>query len=900
MQNSFPFLFGAAWVFGVLLEVRSQSFVVQLSLDPGNQGARSEGSGGGDIERNPSQETLVNMTIGGRGFRCSLPDPLARVGEARNAAASYAVARRAAALVGERLQGEVTGTADAFDLRIDDRLDIAGLTLNYEELSSSTLGAGFRQRYADQETGAVAEVVCRCRAGKRKASSPRCALGDLVWLRTEEAREALAMVVAHNGTEIYVRWTDLGRPRNSFPLPWSKLRSLKDGRSCDEGDSVPIAFPASAKEEAAEKGARRFRLDIESVTCCSSKDLESSGEDSAGLLLSPLQNRCLYAQNGWWSYELCWPFHIRQLHFHTVAEQNAAILRRFEAAGDQPSTDGQQSLSFTEIAGATRAQVGSVGALLGSFASAPLSKRRSAAVSGRPGARLSRGNFSWPQALEDAVKLDSPMDLDLVLMQFVDASEEQVIELLQAAAEGSLAEVESRLQLPQDPDSTTANGSTALMQASYAGHVEVVSLLLDAGTDKNAADNEGFTALILASGACHAQVVSLLLDAGADKDAATHNGNTALMAASRAGHVEVASLLLDAGADQDLANKNDGWTALIVASTVGHAGVVGLLLDASADTNLACNNGSTALILASEKGHVGVVRLLLQAGADKDLANKNDGYTALIVASKVGHAGVVGLLLEAGADTNLACNNGSTALMLASDRGHVGVVRLLLHAGADKDLANKNDGYTALIVASFTGTGHAAVVKLLLQAGADTDLADINGRTALMMASRAGHVEVVSLLVDAAANKDLVDNNGRTALMTASEAGRARVVSLLLKTSAGKDLADNHGRTALMTASRADHVDVVSLLLDAGTDKNLADNHGLTALMVASEASADKDLTDNHGRTALMTASRAGHVKVVSLLLDAGADKDVADKHGYTALLCASHVEVVSLLTEHL
>ncbi|CAE7719695.1 unnamed protein product, partial [Symbiodinium microadriaticum] len=136
-----------------------------------------------------------------RGFRCFLPDPSARGGEARNAAARYAVARRAAALVGERLQGEVTGTGEAFDLRIDDRLDIAGLTLDYEELSSSTLGAGFRQRYADQETGAVAEVVCRCRAGNRKASSPRCALGDLVWLRAEEAQEALAMVVAHNGTE---------------------------------------------------------------------------------------------------------------------------------------------------------------------------------------------------------------------------------------------------------------------------------------------------------------------------------------------------------------------------------------------------------------------------------------------------------------------------------------------------------------------------------------------------------------------------------------------------------------------------------------------------------------------------------------------------------------------------
>ena len=34
------------------------------------------------------------------------------------------------------------------------------------------------------------------------------------------------------------------------------------------------------------------------------------------------------------------------------------------------------------------------------------------------------------EALEDAVKLDSPMDLDLVLGQFVDASEEQVQELI--------------------------------------------------------------------------------------------------------------------------------------------------------------------------------------------------------------------------------------------------------------------------------------------------------------------------------------------------------------------------------------------------------------------------------------------------------------------------------------
>ena len=100
------------------------------------------------------------------------------------------------------------------------------------------------------------------------------------------------------------------------------------------------------------------------------------------------------------------------------------------------------------------------------------------------------------ESLEDAVKLDSPMDLDIVLLQYVDAWEEQVNDLLQAADEGSLAEIESRQRLPQDPNLRRhSDGATALRMASEAGHVGVVSLL-DAGADKDVADNNGITALI--------------------------------------------------------------------------------------------------------------------------------------------------------------------------------------------------------------------------------------------------------------------------------------------------------------------------------------------------------------------------------------------------------------------
>eukprot|EP00439_Symbiodinium_sp_Y106_P038703 s2272_g4.t1 len=89
-----------------------------------------------------------------------------------------------------------------------------------------------------------------------------------------------------------------------------------------------------------------------------------------------------------------------------------------------------------------------------------------------------------------------------------------------------------------------------------------------------------------------------------------------------------------------------------------------------------------------------------------------------------------------------------------------------------------------------------------------------------------------------------------------------------------------NGRTALISASYAGHLGIVSLLL---------------------EADADKDSSDHLDRTALMQASVSGHVAIVRLLLHAGTSKDVADNYGCTALILsasAGHLEIVSLLLE--
>ncbi|KAM5288642.1 photoreceptor ankyrin repeat protein [Ctenodactylus gundi] len=81
-----------------------------------------------------------------------------------------------------------------------------------------------------------------------------------------------------------------------------------------------------------------------------------------------------------------------------------------------------------------------------------------------------------------------------------------------------------------------------------------------------------------------------------------------------------------------------------------------------------------------------------------------------------------------------------------------------------------------------------------------------------------------------------VDGNGRTGLMVACVHGFERVVALLSRCPfLDVNQQDNDGNTALMLAAQAGHMPLVSLLLNyfAGLDLERRDQRGLTALMKA-------------------------------------------------------------------
>ena len=237
--------------------------------------------------------------------------------------------------------------------------------------------------------------------------------------------------------------------------------------------------------------------------------------------------------------------------------------------------------------------------------------------------------------LEDGIVLQSPMDIQLVVLPFAETSYLQAYRLLEECASGDTLALEAILQRPQDPNFALGTGS--LSAPAENGHVEVVRSLLEAGADKDAPNEGGESPLWTASSQGHVEIVRLLLEAGASKDAPGLEGRTSLFTAASQGHVEVARLLCAAGADTNAPAKC-GQTPLLAACWKGHVQLVSLLRCSGADCNAPDRSGRSPLWVACLMGHVEIAGLLIEAGADQDLPG-TDGQSPLLVSSVQGHLG---------------------------------------------------------------------------------------------------------------------------------------------------------------------------------------------------------------------------------------------------------------------
>jgi ankyrin repeat protein len=148
----------------------------------------------------------------------------------------------------------------------------------------------------------------------------------------------------------------------------------------------------------------------------------------------------------------------------------------------------------------------------------------------------------------------------------------------------------------------------------------------------------------------------------------------------------------------------------------------------------------------AEEGDLKSVKGSLELGASINFQKKESGWTALMLAAYHQENKLVEFLLAKGAHVDVQDKMGQTALMAAvsADKPDIAIIKSLIKYGATLDLQRKNDGATALMLA--TKGERIEIVKELIKSGAKKFLRNTVGETAGDIAKKMDVKELVELL----------------------------------------------------------------------------------------------------------------------------------------------------------
>ena len=118
-----------------------------------------------------------------------------------------------------------------------------------------------------------------------------------------------------------------------------------------------------------------------------------------------------------------------------------------------------------------------------------------------------------------------------------DSSSEEYVSLIQAVADGDMAEVRRQLESGIDPDLQGVDGWTPLMWAAQDNNIEMIDLFINAGAQPDFQDFYEGTALLQAVTENQTDAIAALINGGADPNLADSFGWTPLMSAASLGNI---------------------------------------------------------------------------------------------------------------------------------------------------------------------------------------------------------------------------------------------------------------------------------------------------------------------------------------------------------------------------
>lgn len=485
--------------------------------------------------------------------------------------------------------------------------------------------------------------------------------------------------------------------------------------------------------------------------------------------------------------------------------------------------------------------------------------------------------------------------------------------LIEATRDGHLDAVAALIRDGAKVDARDESLSTPLILAASTGQVEIVQALLKAGADVNATNSGGSTALTAAARGGNAALVRVLLDAKSRVNLKDCVGRTALHLAARGGKVEIMELLLAAGANISAQDSHFLTTPLLNAVLGGNADAVRYLLRHGCPVNLRNSDGATPLHSATigRNTNTNVVKVLLEAGADIDARHAEDGSTPLMWAAQSEHpAAVLRFLIQSHADLNKTDNQGWTALMLAEFSGQEEAAKIIKQAGGEE--------HTSLSYA--TATGDLAAVRLLLMEPVTNRPSKTELGDALCLATQKGHTAVVKELLAHGANPNTRLNGDWTPLLYTCSEGNLEIARQLLAADANVNEAriyngTTRGPTPLMYAAANMPAEFLERLISKGARVNVTTENGDTAagwaalggklqnmkvlLQHGAKINIRAGRPDGYPGWPFIQAISRGDAKLIDFLLTHGADINAGDSHGKTPLMYAvqnSKVNVVKLL----